>query len=326
VAWQRLFTELGVAVVTVLMLIAVAHLAPHEPRAAFDEHVVVRLRKQAPDFVLVGNSMVQTRFDERELNRLLAPGRAAVVAMGGSKTAYWYLALKNVVLRAGKPKRVLLFFRRRELTTPRENTGPAYRRELDRVSRNREPVLEAKLAPPLGAPVDRLGYELERLAPFPRLHALAGPLVQRAAHWLSGAGRGRARRRQQLALDEVFSVAALRSANLEPSTAPPERLTFEEEVGTSLLPDIIELTHRAGVALTLVRVRTRAAADHRQRASGDYEHALETYARRHEVEVVDMTDAEWEDASMYGEGDHIAPRYRTAYTRLFVTNLKRVFH
>ncbi len=39
-----------------------------------------------------------------------------------------------------------------------------------------------------------------------------------------------------------------------------------------------------------------------------------------------MSGAEWEEASLYGEGDHIAQKYRKKYTRLFVEHRRYVFH
>jgi len=315
---------LGVFAAAALALILLARVAPLEPQAPFDSALARRLRKQAPDFVVLGNSMVQTRFDERELDRLLSPAETCVLGVGGSKTAYWYLALKNVVLPAGTPRRVLLFFRRRELTSPREKATGPFRYALGRVSRGRDRVLEAKLAPPAREPVERLGYELGRIAPFVRLHALAEPLVLATAQGLAGARRGAARRRQQRALDRVFSTDNLRNADLEPASAPAEKGDFDELVGASLLPNIIELTERAGVPLTLVRVRTRRAADGRRQRSA-YDRDLDAYLARRKVELVDMTNEAWERPELYGEGDHIAPRFKKTYTKLFVQNLKRVF-
>jgi hypothetical protein len=322
-AWRRLLVGLGVFSALAVSLIGLAQLAPEEPRAPFDSSMVRRLSKEAPEFVLMGNSMVQTRFDERELDRLLSPAKARVVALGGTRTAYWYLALKNVVLPAVKPRRVLLFFRRQELTSYRTGTGGA-RYDLGRVSRGRDEVLEARLAPPTRQPLERLSYELGRIAPFARLRALAEPWVLAAAHGLTGARRGSARRHQQRALDDVFATDNLRGADIEPAGAPIEKGSFDELVGPSLLPDIVELTERAGVPLTLVRVRTRAAADGRRKQTS-YDRALDAYLARRNVELVDMTNEEWERSELYGEGDHIAARFKKKYTKLFVQNLKRIF-
>jgi len=56
-----------------------------------------------------------------------------------------------------------------------------------------------------------------------------------------------------------------------------------------------------------------------------YDPALDAYLARRNVELIDMSHAEWERAEYYGEGDHIAPRFRNTYTKLFVQNLRHVF-
>jgi hypothetical protein len=205
-AWRRLLVGLGVLGVAAAFLIALARHAPPEPRQPFDKGLVRRIQKQAPDIVVLGNSMVETRFDESELNRLLSPTRVSVLGVGGSKSAYWYLTLKNVVLPAVKPKRVLLFLRRRELTSPREKATGAFASLVSRVRHAEEPLVDAKLAPPQSEPIEWLGYELGRLAPFPRLHALADPVVDGWARGLTGAAWGKERRRMQHALDAASAV------------------------------------------------------------------------------------------------------------------------
>jgi hypothetical protein len=247
-----------------------------------------------------------------------------VNGIGGSMSAFWYMELKNIILRESKPKRVLLFFPRRELTSPRQNTTGAHARSLGRVARPPEPLVEAKLGPPRNQPVERLGYQLGFLAPFGRLRAFGEPLVQAWAWALSGAGSATARRRQKQALDRVFAVNALRNADLESPSASAEDASFEESVGQSFLPDIIEVTERAGVPLTLVRVRTLSNARRKLRPTA-YDRALDKYLADRHVELIDMTGAEWERPEMYAEGEHIAPRYRTRYTQLFVQHFGQVF-
>lgn len=323
-AWRRLFVGLAVLGIAAVGLIALARHAPPEPRRPFDTRLVQRIRRRAPSFVVLGNSMVDTRFDETELNRLLDPERVSVIGVGGSKTAHWYLTLKNVVLPAVKPQRVLLFFRRRELTGPRDKATGAWASTLDRFRLDEEPVVDAKLAPGTGEPIERLGYELARLVPFSRLHALADPYVEGWARGLTGTARGRARRRSQRALDDVFGVDKLRNATFEPAAEPHEQRSFEELVERSFLPDIVELLARAHVPLTLVRVRIRAYADGEGHPSG-YDRELDRYLKQRHIDLVDLSHEEWEKADMYGEGDHIAPAYKTLYTRLFVKNLRKVF-
>jgi len=323
-AWRRLLVGLAVLVVAAFGLSALARHEPPEPRAPFDAKLVRRLARQKPDFVILGNSMVDSRFDQAELNRLLRPARVSVIGVGGTKTAHWYLTLKNIVLPTIQPKRVLLFFRRHELTGIRDKATGVFASTLDRYRQGEEPLLDAKLAPPMREPIERLGYELARFAPFSRLHALADPLVEGWARGLTGTARGNARRNSRRALADVFAVDKLRNANFEPATGPVERGGFDDTVDESFLPDIIRLCARARVPLTILRVRTLAYAEGRAHPS-DYDKELARYLKKRRIDFVDLSQEDWETAAMYGEGDHIAPRYKATYTRLFVEHLRKIF-
>jgi hypothetical protein len=319
---------LGPVLLGLLLVVLLCESAPSEPREPFDSAQKGRLKKLRPDLVLLGNSMVNSRFRESELAQWLAPKRVAVIGVGGSKSAYWYLALKNVILPVTRPKEILLFYRRRELTSPRERAvGPEHHR-LDKVTPRDDPFVEEKLAPPWKQPVSRLGWMLGRLAPVGRLHAMVSPglddFASATAGTLSGASE---RETSQRALSRVFDVDKLRPSDLEPGLTTQEKETFEEALPRSFLPAIIELVRGAGVKLTFVRVRTRenALGQPSRRRKGGYEDMLDRYVRQQGAEHLDLSGDEWETISLYGEGDHIAPRHRRRYTRLFVEHHREVF-
>ncbi len=264
-----------------LLVVALARSMPPPERTSFAHRLIGRLKELRPHYVLVGNSMVETRFDSDELNRLLAPERATVLGVGGSKSAYWYLLLKNVVLRTAKPKRILLFYRRQELAGAPELIFGTGAHGLDEISLEDEPLLDAKRAPPRSDLVAWLGLELDRLAPFERLHALAEPTVSTLTRTLSGASDRKTNRKQKRALDSIFGVGNLRASDIEaaPARNNPANETFEEVVAASFLPDIIALTRKAGVPLTCIRVRTRAAADSPTHEPSPYQQELDAYLR-----------------------------------------------
>jgi hypothetical protein len=327
-ARRSLLQFLGLVLLGLLFVVLLGRAAPPEPRQPFDAAQRSRLKKLKPDIVLLGNSMVNSRFSESALTRLLKPRRVAVIGVGGSKSAYWYLALKNVILPVTRPKKILLFYRRRELTTPRARAvGPEHRR-LDRVTPADDPFVEEKLAPRWEQPISRLGWMLGRLAPVGRLHALVAPrldeLASSTAGFVAGAS-GRMASRQ--ALSRVFDVDELRASDLEPTLATEEKETFEEALPRSFLPAIVELVRERGVELTFVRVRTRENALGRKsrRRKGGYDDMLDRYIRRQGAKHLDLSRDEWETISLFGEGDHIAPRHRRRYTRLFVEHHRDVF-
>jgi hypothetical protein len=322
-------TFVGLAVLGVLLGVLLARTAPTRPRQAFNAPLKARLAKLQPEVVLIGNSMVNSRFSEEELARLIAPKRVAVLGIGGSKSAFWYLLLKNVVLPVSKPKKILLFYRRRELTTPTDRALGVEHDRLARVTGKDDPFVEAKLAPRWDEPVERLGWELERAAPVDRLRALVTPrlddFASGTAALLSGTN---ARRGSKDALEVVFDVGKLRSSDLEPAEGRRERDSFEESLPHSFLPAIVELVNGAGAELTLVKVRTRTDAMAKpgaRRRTFSYEKALRKWGRQRGVRHLDLAGDEWETLSFYANGDHVHTRLRRPYTRLFVEHHRDVF-
>jgi len=76
------------------------------------------LRRAKAEWVLVGNSMVNTRIDNDRLSEI--SGIAAhKLAKGGTQSAVWFLFLKNILAKSQQqPKWVTVFFRETDLTWP----------------------------------------------------------------------------------------------------------------------------------------------------------------------------------------------------------------
>jgi hypothetical protein len=320
----------AVALALTVLLVA-SRREPDGRRHAFQTQVWRKVRRAQPDFVLVGNSMVGTRFHEPTLNRLLAPRKTVVVASGGTKSAVWYLQLKYSVLVEGvRPPHILLFFRDPELTSPSERAlgSEAYRLQL--AAPVVDPVVESKLAPPIRKPIAWIGWQLDRFAPFARLRARTDEPLDRLAVLVSSLVEPEpdvARRKQQL--NELFSLSNLRAADAppEPQQEADEYPDFDEVLPSSLLPDTIELARTRGAPLTLIRVRSRQAAEGQREPpeATRYMAALARYAAQNGVGLFDMREASWEAIELYGNGDHIAGRYKRHYTRLFAQNMAHVF-
>ncbi|HWA73406.1 MAG TPA: hypothetical protein VG937_13765 [Polyangiaceae bacterium] len=328
-AWRRLALFVAMALFGLAVVVLASRSAPPPSRRPFDEKTVKRLRATRPDWVLIGNSLVNTRFHERTLNQLLAPKRVSVLGVSGSKSAVWYLTLKNQVLPVTRPRRVLIFFYGYELTSPRQRALGAEHFQVDRVSLDDEPVVEKKLAPPLDGPIALLGWELGRLAPVERLHRyVAEPLDEFATRVseLLAPDPDRARRKREL--NEVFALGNLRSVPAAPQQLSLEATgDFSRDVESSLLPDIIEVAKNASVPLTFIRIRTRELAEGGTLDAGEqrYLKELERYLHAHGAKYVDMANETWESIDLYGEGHHISRRYTQRYTRLFVQHMARVF-
>jgi hypothetical protein len=319
----------GLSLLGLLIVVLLARVAPPRPRSPFNTQLKIRLEKLDPEVVLIGNSMVNSRFSEKELARLIAPKRVAVLGIGGSKSAFWYLLLKNVILPVSKPKKILLFYRRYELTTPTDRALGIEHDRLARVTAEDDPFVEGMLAPRWDDPVARLGWHLERTAPVDRLRALFTPRLDDFASAAAALFDGKSRRRtSKKALETVFDVGKLRSSDLEPAGDRRERPSFEDALPHSFLPAIVELVNGAGAELTLVKVRTRSDAMETPKSPtrvSRYEKSLRRWGMQRGVRHLDLSLDAWETLSFYAEGDHTHTRLRRPYTRLFVKHHGEVF-
>jgi hypothetical protein len=329
-SWARLAAFVGLVLLALLLVTAWSRSLPARARAPFDARALARLKRLQPQFVLLGNSMVDTRFDEPTLRHALAPRRVAVLGIAATESAVWYLALKNLVIPSGAQPRVVQFFRDPELTEPRARATGAHHVKLERVSPEDDPVVEKKLALPLTEPVAWLESRRERDIPVERLHEKAEPLLDMAGELCSRLlWRDTEQEARKREINEVFALSNLRAAQLPPDPTFAERTRpFREVVEQSLLPDMCELTRDHGIKLTFVRVRTRAAASGERESSSERQYLgeLERYVRACGAEFYDMHDAAWESLDLYGDGDHISGRAKRQYTALFAEHMARIFH
>jgi hypothetical protein len=327
----------GLALVLGALLLAfafVALLAGNEPapeRHRFDKAPRVAMRRKKPDYVLIGNSMVKTRFDERALDRSLRPRRALIVANDSSRSAMWYAMFKNYVVASGqRPRRVLFFFRDVELTAPTAGTQGDGRWRLERVSLADEPLIEAHLSPRWTDPVERLRHELAQRVPLTRLREHASPHIDRFALWV--ASKVASTEDVKLAdINEAFALGNLRPAPRvdEVPELPSRRLddSFAGLVDDSFLPDIIALASEHAIPIAFVRVRTRAAANGAPESEkfAAYQRELRAYLEQRSIPLYDLSGQTWEDVSFYAQGDHVKFGRRREYTRLFVQHMGHVF-
>lgn len=329
--WSRLGLVLAALVLALAFVVAMARSAPAPARNRFDEAPLVALREQRPDYVLIGNSMVKTRFDARALNRALPGRRALIVANDSSRSAMWYAMFKNYVLASGQhPRRVLFFFRDLELTAPTAGTQGDGRWRLERVMREEEPVIDARLSPRWTKPVERLRHELEERVPFARLREHTSPVLDRFALWLAGK-LGSSDDVKLADINEAFALANVRAAPRvdEVPELPSRRLSasFDELVDDSFLPDIIALAAEHAVPIAFVRIRTRAAANGLPESEkfSTYQRDLRAYLEQRSIPLHDMTGQTWENLGFYAQGDHVKIKRRREYTRLFVRHMGHVF-
>lgn len=200
------------------------------------------------------------------------------------------------------------------------------RAQIERATPELDPVVESKLAPVPGYPVRRLATRLRQLVPLERFRERLEDPAARWAFWVSPRlVDGVDPERLPGEVNAPFALENLRAASAAPAAeVVPE---FSAVVQGSLLPDMIELAKSHEIALAFVRIRPQDVANGQPEspAMRRYVAELGRYLTQRGVVFVDMHDAEWESARLYKNGDHIAPRHKHRYTRLFHERLPELF-
>jgi hypothetical protein len=308
-------------------------------KTPFDSETVVALRESKPDYVFIGNSMLDSRIDTEYLGALTG-GTVVNLWDGGGKSAIWYLRLKNQVIASGiDPNRLFVFFRDRSLTEPMERSDGRYGELIERYSLTSEPEFESIMAQnatawervthPIVSVYDPGNRREQAEALVGKLSASAmNPRMALAAVGVL-TGQDGSRERYGAELDEYNDLRnrtnsafgpETRRASSESETDSTGGADFDSSVDSSFLPLMLRDANDAGIALVFVRVKRRSEADGllpRDRALVDYMADLEAYVKTHGGGYVDMSSEPSITTQLYLNGDHIDPKHKRAYTELF---------
>ena len=136
-SWRAILQLLCVLLAALAIPAAVCRLGKVEETEKFNRGEIIvpesmrqELRKAAPEWVLIGNSMLNSRIDATYL-RTLSGRNSRKVTEGATQSAVWFLFMKQIVTASGvKPKWVTVFFRETDLTWPDIRTGGKKNDEL----------------------------------------------------------------------------------------------------------------------------------------------------------------------------------------------------
>ena len=329
-AWHALLFVVASVLCSLAALVFSCRRLPDPPAGSFDRRPLARLRAQRPDYVFLGNSMVLSRFDERALNKRIAPSKAVSLAVGGSMTALWYSQILNYIVPSGyRPRRLLIFFRNEELTRPRDQTTGKDLENIQRASATDSPVLAAKLVPPWRNPRERLHYLLWNALPTARLRRFSEPAVESTINRVSSViGPTTESKNPMNDINALFRGPHwARDGGERPDPTDLDLRPIEQVASESLLPDILNLVTESQIPTVFVRVRTRARARGvpEPKALTEYVGGLRRYIEQRGAGFIDMSREDWESIELYGNGDHIADRYKAYYTRQFVAHEPDLF-
>jgi len=297
-----------------------------ERQAPFDQNLLHRLAGRGPQCVLIGDSMLESRFDDAVLEAI-APYRCAVVAQHGSGSGIWYLIFKNLLAAQERPPRsVIILFRDAQLTLPAWRSTGRYRGTAQKYMPGEEPLFEKIITQAVErqkSPFERL---LHTVYPIQEAREAAEEKIDKWA--LALVARRRDYERIRTETNRLFKVANLRhdqsvdeSKEDEPLRAADKDANFDADVRGSFLPPMLEIAKSRGIHLTFFRIKPRPPADNAMVADSPlqaaYQSALQTYLKDHGALYLDETKDPSVTLAYYGSGDHVAPAMARAYAEQF---------
>jgi hypothetical protein len=318
-------SRLTIFIAAVLLLPAlVSHLIPI--RRDFDPKPVAHLRKKQPEIVLIGDSVLGGSIDPVLLAREVGVQQVEVLWNGGAASAAWYLLLKNYVVAAGiHPRLVCIFFRERMLTDATFRTTPTYRRFLESIRREREPVYESILRRDEGeSALDRV---INWLYPLnTRRHVNQEKISRLAFRIAAGSARiGPLRRHVNQIFDPVKLREEIMDESAQVSAEEPEEFTADPR--RNFLPHIVETAKQAGLLLCFVREKRYPQPDGITPQTEDitrYTADLARWVESRGCLFVDLTDNPRPDQSMYTKpgDDHIRREAKPAATKIYAEKIR----
>jgi hypothetical protein len=245
---------------------------------------------------------------------------------GGAASAAWYLLLKNYVVASGiHPRLLCIFFRERMLTDATFRTTPTYRRFLESIRREREPVYESILHSDAGeSALDRV---INWLYPLnTRRHVNQEKISRLAFRIAAGSARiGPLRRHVNQIFDPVKLREEIMDESAQVSAEEPEEFTADPR--RNFLPHIVETAKQAGLLLCFVREKRYPQPDGITPQTENIARYTADLARWVESQgclFVDLTDNPRPDQSMYTKpgDDHIRREAKPAATKIYAEKIR----
>jgi len=304
-------------------------------KSKFNPSELNLLKKNKPEFVMIGNSMLASRINTSHLNSRISPDEAYLLALPGSGADLWFLLFKNVLIGSGiKPKVVFFFFLERELTTPPFIPPDKYLDQLEVISTPYEPEYQDLMKKSNSTQKGILSHKY-RFKKFVKdtvetkaskiehensIKSLAFSVSQNNnAQWKVFSER----------INKIFSYNNFRGyANKYEQLSTEKRpVSFEEQLPFSFLPNIIKLSKKHDLKLVFVRIKSRNTASRNavDKFEEQYVNSLRKYVESHQHDFHNFEKDKEITIDMYADGSHLALKDKKWYTDRFFRIFEEIF-
>ena len=268
------------------------------------------IESKKPEIILLGNSMLGRGVHEGYLN-YLTKKNTIIITNGGSATAWWYLALKNVITKTNsKPKLLVIFFRDNFLSIPDFRVNGEYKDFIDVLANRNEPILDQK------AYFNKIGKIEFFLKSYWPLYQKKDKFIEKLDKTIKSTSANLLNKNYDYAeniIDSVFAdsnlvqeILTLTQQKAEKTTKSKE-IDFNTSINKSFLPNIIELAKQNNIQLTFVRVKKRRDIEKNMQPEFiiEYMKNLKKYLKTRNIELFDFSDDERLTLAHYSDGDHM---------------------
>lgn len=292
---------------------------PFRQKIPFDKELVRQIEHLNPDYIVLGNSMVESRINSKLLSSL-TNSNVLLMTNGGIQSAVWYLLVKNMIVESNvTPKYVFIFFRGNIFSMPRERTEANYRQYVEAYSTENESTFNTTIKNDLGFPVEQIRHYLTSTLDLQPYRSQSQNFIQALAYQFAATGSTYISHRQMMG--ELFHYSNYRSIEATKTDHNFDK-PFRPEDG--FMPAIIDEADAGDIKMVFVRIQERPTKHNLEKNERmrDYIGDLEKYVTTRGHVFYDFTGDTKLPVKMYGEGDHIADAYRDQYTRHFYSKLK----
>lgn len=294
-----------------------------------------RLIETKPDWILIGNSMLNSRINSQALAQL--SGRSVrKVAEGGTQSALWFLFLKQLVLKSGThPTWVTVFFRETDLTWPDFRVSGQNAELIAALEGPAQPEWQQVMAwrdESVAGLTGTTSSVIKSILPDTALQTYARTRLQAAVFELTEFGHSVPHGVRKMELNELFSLAGLRhdlgsdvgQASTATSTSQSSGgttgmadpgvydigpMSFDASPRSSFLPHIIALAKANDIHLHFHRVKRRVQASSDApdgRLIAQYMTDLRAYLEAEHCAFTDESQDPAITADLFADGDHIS--------------------
>lgn len=314
------------------------------------------IRREKPEFVFLGNSLLGTRILESKLEKLLGGRKVYLLKEGGTYTAIWYLKFKNYLVASGvKPKAVFVFFRREEIMKPSMNIDRKFLRSIQRVSLDEEPVYDRvinsnKTLKNRIEDATMNFYSIRVITPIllDLIESVAlAPVMKKDTRFMMNRYFGmypdmmtENQKKEHMVKRRVFVSGVnfrfdVESKNLRKAVKPEgvidsqeeEPSGFTDDPDKTFIPHIVQLAKDNGIQLVFVKIQTIPPADgkiRRSKAEQKYLDDLKRYFDENGVLFYDFTGDPEITRDMYNDSVHIGAKDKEKYTEIFYKRMYEI--